>query len=93
MKPQLLLRLFNSGAGISLGAELTGDFGNSSTITLDQVDLKIEGDLVWDVDKQRLPRIVAVELEAGDTDRSHDLTNKITKAISKTTGAATVRLF
>lgn len=93
MKPQLLLRLFNSGAGISLGAELTGDFGDSSVLTLDQVDLKVKGDLVWDVDTQKLPRIVAVELEAGDNDRSHDLTNKITKVISKTTGATTVRLF
>jgi len=96
MTPHLVLSVFNVGNGISLGAELSGDFGTQEASNLSQVELEVRGDLRWDVDRQLLEqgRVVAIvlELEGGDRDYSVDLTDKVNRAIFKNTRTNVIRL-
>ncbi len=96
MKPHLVLSLFNIGNGVSLGAELSGNFGTQEVTNLSQVELEIRGDLKWDVDRQRLEQgeviAVVVELEGGDHDHTRDITSKVNRAIARTTRTAVIRL-
>lgn len=88
-KPKLTLTLTNVGPGATLSAELKGDFGGPEAQSLKDVELEIIGDQVWDVDRQKLleeDKLIVVELEGGEIDRSADLTSRVNRLISLVVG-------
>lgn len=87
--PFLSLYLKNVGPGVLLDASISGDLtGVVKRDSLEGIELKVVGDTVWDVDYSSLPdKVIAIELEGGETDRSVDLTKRILKALSGVDGS------